>query len=147
VQAYDFARIECFARITDLVWIRIILARIAETSEVTSEAHPRPLSAELSAKTSPQTIARAKPNPPITRRRTMNRMISSVLSASALIFAQTAKELVGMLTLVSVTLEHDGKKTEVYGTNPQGQAKRLFKLPAPRLPVEHARVRRGARKR
>ena len=52
----------------------------------------------------------------------MNRMISSVLSASALIFAQTAKVLVGMLTLVSVTLEHDGKKTDVYGTNPQGQA-------------------------
>ena len=73
----------------------------------------------------------------------MNRMISSVLSASALIFAQTAKVLVGMLTLVSVTLEHDGKKTDVYGTNPQGQAKRLFKLPVPRLPVEHARVAQG----
>ena len=73
----------------------------------------------------------------------MNRMISPVLSASALIFAQTAKVLVGMLTLVSVTLEHDGKKTDVYGTNPQGQAKRLFKLPVPRLPVEHAGVAQG----
>ena len=62
----------------------------------------------------------------------MSRMISSVLTASALIFgvflprggvvAQTAKELVGMWTLVSVTLEHDGEKTDMYGTNPQGQA-------------------------
>ena len=62
----------------------------------------------------------------------MNRMISSVLVASALIFevflprggavAQTAKELVGMWTLISVTLEQDGKKTDMYGTNPQGQA-------------------------
>src|SRR6516162_11826955 len=67
-----------------------------------------------------------------TRRGTMNRMISSVLTASALIFgvslpkeeaaAQTAKELVGMWTLVSVTLEQDGKKTDMYGANPQGQA-------------------------
>jgi hypothetical protein len=62
----------------------------------------------------------------------MNRMISSVLTASALIFgvflprggavAQTAKELVGMWTLVSVTLEQDGKKTDMYGADPQGQA-------------------------
>jgi len=62
----------------------------------------------------------------------MNRIISSVLTASALIFgvfqpsegavAQTAKELVGMWTLVSVTLEQDGKKTDMYGANPQGQA-------------------------
>ena len=62
----------------------------------------------------------------------MNRMIPSVLTASALIFAvflprweavaQTAKQLVGMWTLVSVTLEQDGKKTEMYGANPQGHA-------------------------
>ena len=62
----------------------------------------------------------------------MSRMISSVLTASALIFgvfppreqagAQTAQELVGMWTLVSVTLEQDGEKTDMYGTNPQGQA-------------------------
>ena len=61
----------------------------------------------------------------------MNRMIS-VLTASALIFgvfppreqvgAQTAQELVGMWTLVSVTLEQDGKKSDMYGANPQGQA-------------------------
>ena len=62
----------------------------------------------------------------------MNRIISAVLTASALIFgaflpreeavAQTAKELVGTWTLVSVTLEQDGKKMDMYGTNPQGQA-------------------------
>jgi Lipocalin-like domain len=61
----------------------------------------------------------------------MNRMIS-VLTASALIFgvfpsigdavAQTGKELVGMWTLVSVTLEQDGNKTDMYGAHPQGQA-------------------------
>jgi len=62
----------------------------------------------------------------------MNRMISSVFTTSALIFgvflsrgeavAQTANELLGMWTLVSVTLEPDGKKTDMYGANPQGQA-------------------------
>jgi len=35
--------------------------------------------------------------------------------------AQTAKDLVGTWTLVSVTLEQDGKKTDFYGPNPQGQ--------------------------
>jgi len=55
----------------------------------------------------------------------MNRKIPSVLSASELIFAQTAKALVGMFTLVAVTPERDGK-TDMYGANPQGQAKRLF---------------------
>jgi len=62
----------------------------------------------------------------------MNRMISSVLTASALIFgvflpredtvAQTVKELVGIWRLVSVTLEQDGEKTDMYGASPQGQA-------------------------
>ena len=61
----------------------------------------------------------------------MNRLISAVLTASSLIFgvflpreeavAQTAKELVGTWTLVSITLEKDGKKTDFYGPNPQGQ--------------------------
>ena len=61
----------------------------------------------------------------------MNRIISAVLIASALIFgvfllteeavAKTAKELVGTWTLVSITLEQDGKKTDMYGANPQGQ--------------------------
>jgi len=62
----------------------------------------------------------------------MSRTISSVLTASALIFgvflpreeavAQTVKELVGMWTLVSVTLEQDSNKIDMYGANPQGQA-------------------------
>jgi hypothetical protein len=61
----------------------------------------------------------------------MNRIISAVITASALIFvvflprdeavAQTAKDLVGTWTLVSITLEQDGKKTNMYGANPQGQ--------------------------
>ena len=60
----------------------------------------------------------------------MNRLILPLITASALIFgvflpkeasAQTAKDLVGTWTLVSVTLEQDGKKTDFYGPNPQGQ--------------------------
>ena len=61
----------------------------------------------------------------------MNRIISAVLTASALILgvflpreeavAQTAKELVGTWTLVSNTLERDGKKTDFFGANPQGR--------------------------
>jgi len=62
----------------------------------------------------------------------MNRFISAVLTVSAVIFGiflpeeeaigQTAKELVGTWTLVSVTLEQDGNKVELFGPNPQGQA-------------------------
>lgn len=33
----------------------------------------------------------------------------------------TAKDLVGTWTLVSIMLERDGKKTDLYGPNPQGQ--------------------------
>ncbi|MBV8176832.1 MAG: lipocalin-like domain-containing protein [Verrucomicrobia bacterium] len=61
----------------------------------------------------------------------MNRVISSVFTASALIFgvflpreeavAQTTQELVGTWTLVSIQLEKDGKRTDMYGPNPQGQ--------------------------
>jgi hypothetical protein len=61
----------------------------------------------------------------------MNRFISSVFTASALIFgvflptekavAQTASELVGTWTLVSIQLEKDGKTIDMYGPNPQGQ--------------------------
>jgi len=54
-------------------------------------------------------------------------------TASALIFGvflpseeaaaqATAEDLVGTWTLVSITLEKDGKKTDFYGPNPQGQA-------------------------
>jgi lipocalin-like protein len=61
----------------------------------------------------------------------MNRIISTVLNASALMFwvflareeaaAQTAKDLVGTWTLVSSTLEQGDKKIDFYGPNPQGQ--------------------------
>jgi hypothetical protein len=36
-------------------------------------------------------------------------------------FAQQAKDLVGTWTLVSLTFEQDGKKTDFYGPNPRGQ--------------------------
>ena len=61
----------------------------------------------------------------------MNRIISAVVvTASALIFgvflpeavAQTAKDLVGTWTLVSITREQNGKETDYFGPNPQGQA-------------------------
>jgi hypothetical protein len=61
----------------------------------------------------------------------MNRPILPFITASALIFgfilpreeavAQTAKELVGTWVCVSSTLEQDGKKTDYFGSNPQGQ--------------------------
>jgi len=61
----------------------------------------------------------------------MNRIISSVFTASALILgvflpreeavAQTTQELVGTWTLVSIQLEKDSKRTDMYGPNPQGQ--------------------------
>jgi Lipocalin-like domain len=61
----------------------------------------------------------------------MNRLILSVVTASALISgvfltkdlaAQTAaKDLVGTWMLVSVTLEKDGKKSDLFGPNPPGQ--------------------------
>jgi Lipocalin-like domain len=63
--------------------------------------------------------------------RTMNRIISAIVTASALVIgillageeavAQTAKDLVGTWTLVSITLEQDGNKTDFYGPNPKGQ--------------------------
>lgn len=63
----------------------------------------------------------------------MNRLILRFITASALFFglllpsaevtAQTTKkDLVGSWTLVSITLERDGKKTDFYGPDPQGQA-------------------------
>jgi hypothetical protein len=61
----------------------------------------------------------------------MKRLILPLITASALIFglilpkeeavAQTAGELVGTWTLVSITIERDGKKTDFFGPNPQGQ--------------------------
>lgn len=61
----------------------------------------------------------------------MNRLILPSITLSALIFGvflpkevaaqTTAKDLVGTWTLVSVTFEREGKKTDFYGPNPQGQ--------------------------
>jgi hypothetical protein len=62
----------------------------------------------------------------------MNRLILPFISASALIFGfilpneeasaqTTAKDIVGTWTLVSNTLERDGKKTDFFGANPQGR--------------------------
>jgi hypothetical protein len=62
----------------------------------------------------------------------MNRLILPVITASALIFGfilpseeasaqMTAKDLVGTWTLASIMLEQEGKKTNLYGPNPQGQ--------------------------
>jgi hypothetical protein len=61
----------------------------------------------------------------------MNRNISAILTASALIFgvllsgkalAQAPNELVGTWALVSISLETDGKTTtDYYGPNPMGQ--------------------------
>jgi hypothetical protein len=63
--------------------------------------------------------------------RTMNRHISNGVIALTMIvviflpgedlLAQTAKDLVGTWTLVTSTLEQDGKKTDYFGPNPQGQ--------------------------
>ena len=36
-------------------------------------------------------------------------------------FAQQANDLIGAWTLVSITLNQDGKKTDMYGPSPQGQ--------------------------
>jgi hypothetical protein len=65
----------------------------------------------------------------------MNRIISAVLTASALIFGvflpreesaaqTTAKDLAGTWTLVSIAIEQDGKKTDIFGPDPQGQETR-----------------------
>jgi hypothetical protein len=42
-----------------------------------------------------------------------------VLSAGA-VFAQTAKDLAGTWTLVSIVTEQDGKKSDTFGPNPKG---------------------------
>ncbi|MBV8141594.1 MAG: lipocalin-like domain-containing protein [Verrucomicrobia bacterium] len=63
----------------------------------------------------------------------MNRLILRFITASAWVCgffcpiakltAQTrAQDLVGTWALVSITLERDGKKTDFYGLDPQGQA-------------------------
>jgi Lipocalin-like domain len=61
----------------------------------------------------------------------MNRLVLHFTIELALIFgvfvptekavAQTTQEIVGTWTLVSIQLEKDGKRTDMYGPNPQGQ--------------------------
>jgi hypothetical protein len=48
-------------------------------------------------------------------------LIFGVILSSEEAAAQTAKDLVGTWTLVSITIEQDGKKIDFYGPNPQGQ--------------------------
>ena len=49
-------------------------------------------------------------------------LVGLAISFALPTFAQQAKDLVGTWTLVSITLEQDGKKTDFYGPHPQGQA-------------------------
>jgi Lipocalin-like domain len=62
----------------------------------------------------------------------VNLIVCHFITASVLIFGMvlpignaaaqtTAKDLVGTWTLVSITIEQDGKKIDFYGPNPQGQ--------------------------
>jgi Lipocalin-like domain len=48
-------------------------------------------------------------------------LVGLTISLSLATFAQQANDLVGTWTLVSITLEKDGTKTDFYGPNPQGQ--------------------------
>ena len=43
------------------------------------------------------------------------------ISSALPTFAQQTNDLVGAWTLVSITLDQDGKKTDMYGPGPQGQ--------------------------
>jgi Lipocalin-like domain len=43
------------------------------------------------------------------------------ISSALPTFAQQTNDLVGAWTLVSITLDQDGKKTDMYGPSPQGQ--------------------------
>ena len=63
----------------------------------------------------------------------MNLIVCHFVSASVLIFGMafpienaaaqtTAKDIVGTWTLVSITIEREGKKIDFYGPNPLGQA-------------------------
>src|SRR5271165_5701636 len=111
-------------------------ARIAGVREASDQQHPLTKTPNwiviYFSSRNARSIASARLQPQTPRRSTMNRIISAVLTASALIFgvflpieeavAQTAKDLVGTWTLVSITIEQDGKKTDMYGPNPQGQA-------------------------
>ena len=55
------------------------------------------------------------------KRRLVVTLLGLAISFALPTFAQQAKDLVGTWTLVSITLEKDGKTTDFYGPNPQGQ--------------------------
>jgi len=48
-------------------------------------------------------------------------LVGLAISFAVPTFAQQTNDVVGAWTLVSITLEKDGKKTDFYGPNPQGQ--------------------------
>ena len=48
-------------------------------------------------------------------------LVGLTISFAVPTFGQQANGVVGAWTLVSITLEQDGKKTDFYGPNPQGQ--------------------------
>ena len=51
---------------------------------------------------------------------TLGLFLLGVVLAAGEVFAQTAKDLVGTWTLVSVVTEQGGNKTDTYGPNPKG---------------------------
>jgi hypothetical protein len=53
--------------------------------------------------------------------RSVAALVGLTISFAVPTFAQQANEVVGAWTLVSITLDKDGKKTDFYGPNPQGQ--------------------------
>src|ERR1700749_4364397 len=53
--------------------------------------------------------------------RSLVALVGLTISFALQTFAQQANDIVGTWMLVSITLEKDGKKTDFYGPNPQGQ--------------------------
>jgi hypothetical protein len=51
---------------------------------------------------------------------TMALLAFGIACATGAAWSQAAKDIVGMWTLVSVTVDRDGNKTEPFGPNPQG---------------------------
>ena len=56
-------------------------------------------------------------------------------------FGQTAKELVGSWTLISVTVNRDGEKIQPFGTNPKGTMIGSIHTPRCGCSFQHATVR------
>jgi hypothetical protein len=48
-------------------------------------------------------------------------IFGAILSSEEAVAQTAANDLVGTWTLVSITIERDGTKTDYYGPNPQGQ--------------------------